>query len=444
MPVSPLPYDAAVVGNYQLIRLLGEGGMGEVWLARHSATGAEVVVKRMRAERAGNPTVRRLFQAELRAMMRFRHPNAVALLDASAENDEQPFLVMEYLHGITLYEVLEAQGRITPEQIAPILGDVCVVLQAAHEQGIVHRDLTPTNLMIVNPGTERETVKVMDFGLARVGGFYIALERLQGDDGGIGGGTPDYVCPEQIRGEAVDGRGDLYSVGVLLYRALAGHLPFEEATEIQAILQAHREQTPPAFADYGVTDVPAAIEQVVQSCLAKLPAQRPPSARALAESFGQALGQPIVDPRAFTAPVPCPAEETRSFPPETLIDRFEAWMPEQIAAMKLRGFVQGVGGVVLESLPGLIHVRLASPQPHGTTSKGFWDWLRPAPLPAAAPSGELIELHLQKRLAGGASQVDVAVVRPNRAEESRAQREAGRERCRTVCRELRAYLMIGR
>ncbi len=418
--------------------------MGCVWLARNRATGSEVVVKRMRSEQAGDPVTRRRFQDELRTMMQFRHPNAVALLDASGADDSQPFLVMEYLHGITLHELLETEGRLPPERLAPIVGDLCVVLQAAHDQGILHRDLTPANVMIVNLGTDYESVKVLDFGLARLGGFYIAMDKLQGADAGIGGGTPDYVCPEQVRGAAVDGRGDLYSLGVLMYRALTGHLPFEQAANVRTILLAHRDERPPAFADCKATDVPAPIEALVQACLAKFPGERPQSARELAERFGAALGQPIVDPEAFadagrSGPSPAPSPE---FPAETLIDRFEAWMPEQIAVMKLRGFIHGVGGTVVDSLPGLIRVHLPGHSAATATATGFWGWLRSAP--SAAPAGEVIELHLRNQTCVGHNLVDVAVVRPDRQVESRPEAEAGREHCRSICRELRAYLMIGR
>lgn len=446
MPAStPRRRDHEVVGNYELIRPLGEGGTARVFLARHVETGAEVVLKRMHAERASDPAFRRIFQSELRALMRFRHPGAVALLDASRDDEPVPFVVMEYVHGLTLHEVLECDGRLSPEQVGGILGPLCVVLTAAHAQGLLHRDLTPANLMIIAAGTPRQTIKVMDFGLARLGGgFYIAMEKLTGDGTGIGAGTPDYICPEQIRGDPVDGRGDVYSVGVMLYRALTGHLPFQGAVTVRDILMAHREHTPPRFANLAVTDVPAAIETLVQRCLAKSPSERPQSARELAELYGEALGKPIIDAEALSA-----AEQTGAAAAETdtevwqgtLLDRFDAWMPEQIAAVKLRGWVQGVGGTVTESLPGLIRIRLPGPTAAATApSKGLWGWLRSG----ATPSEAVIELHIRKQPAAGRSLVDIAVVRPGRNGESKAQLDAAVEHGHNICRELRAYLMIGR
>jgi serine/threonine protein kinase len=449
MAVSPVPRDEQTVGKYSLLRPLGEGGMGKVYLARHRIHGSEAVVKIMHPERARDPVFRRLFQGELRVMMHFRHPYAVNLLGHSHENEEPPYLVLEYVYGLTLAELLEREPRLAPARVGAILGKLCIVLQAAHDQGILHRDLTAGNLMIVEPGTPRESIKVMDFGLARLGsGFYIAMERLQGDGNSIGGGTPDYVCPEQVHGDEVDGRGDLYSVGVLLYRALTGHLPFEAAQGVNAILEAHRDQRPPRFAAFNVFDVPPAIEAVVLRCLAKSPADRPQSARELAEEFGTSLGQSIADSGAFETTLVrryLRAEAEPRFAPGTVIDRFEAWMPEQIAAMKLRGFINGVGGEVVESLPGLIRVSLRNPDsaPPGPAPRGFLSWFRWS-APPPPPPAETIELYLRKKPSNGRSLVDIAVVRPEPDIEPKRRKEAGEALCRKVCRELRAYLMIGR
>jgi serine/threonine-protein kinase len=217
-------------------------------------------------------------------------------------------------------------------------------------------------------------------------------------------------------------------------------LPFEAEQEVCAILLAHRDRPPPCFADFGVTDVPEAVEALVQRCLAKLPAERPPSARVLAEQYGEVLGAPIVDPDAFAPIAHCPVETEPEFTPETLIDQFEGFLPEAVAAMKLRGFVAGVGGEVVDSVPGLIRVRLPG---RGAASrpKGFWSWLQPATPP---PQGDIIELHMRQVAAPGRGVVAISVVRPAGRHEPPLQCEVNRERCRRVCQELRAYLMIGR
>jgi serine/threonine protein kinase len=432
-----------ILGNYELLKPLGEGGMARVYLARHQATDARVVVKLMREDRAGDPAFRRLFQSELRAMMGFRHPLAVALVDASGETDEQPFLVLEYVLGITLEQLLATHGRLSRQRVGSLLGALCIVLAAAHGQGILHRDLSAANLMIVGAGTDDETIKVMDFGLARLGGFYVSLEKLQGAGGGIGGGTPDYVCPEQVRGDEVDARGDIYSVGVLLYQALTGHLPFEAEHDVSAILLAHRDQAPPRFADFGVDDIPPALEEVVQRCLAKYPAERPASARELALQFGKALGRTIARAQDFTdADRPAAHDEPKlSFAPEAIIDRFDAWMPESVAVMKLRGFVQDGDGEVIDSLPGLIRVQLLCSAGAPAAPSGFLSWFRAAP---PTPRHETIELHFRKQPSAGRSLVNILVARVEPPAETSSQRAAGSEHCRKVCNDLRAYLMIGR
>src|SRR5207253_2508584 len=137
------------------------------------------------------------------------------------------------------------------------LGQLCSVLQAAHESGLLHRDLTADNVMIVDAGSPNEKLKVLDFGLARseTSGPYFALGKLSGSGASIGGGTPDYVSPEQVRGDEIDHRSDLYSVGVMLFRMLTGRLPFEHVQGVEAILRAHTDLGPPTFAEVGVTSV---------------------------------------------------------------------------------------------------------------------------------------------------------------------------------------------
>jgi serine/threonine-protein kinase len=422
----------APLGAYEIVRPLGEGGMGQVFLARKRGDSAEVVIKQVHDRLASDPRMRQSLAREVQVLRRFRHKNAVALLDADLEGT-RPYLVMEYVPGVSLEQLLAQRGRFTPLQVGRLLGQLAPVLQAAHDRGILHRDLTPANLMVIDPDGPGETLKVMDFGLALASGFYVSLEKLQGSTASIGGGTPDYVCPEQVRGESVDHRGDLYSVGVSLFQLLTGHLPFEAAGATEEILSAHLHRLPPFFADVGVNDVPPALESLVRRCLGKYPHDRPGSARLLAEEYQQALGTPILAADAFAAAVvPEPEPLRPAFDPHAVLDRFEAWMPEQVALVKLRGFVDGVGGTVVESLPGVIKVELPSSSSTAAAPSGFWSWFR-APTP---PSAIRIELHFEKKMIEGRNLVAVTVVQgagqPRSPETAR------------ICMELRAYLMIGR
>jgi serine/threonine-protein kinase len=411
--------------------------MGCVYLARHRPTGSSVVVKLIHDHLAADPRARQSFALEVRILRRFRHPHAVTLIDASLDDIDRPFLVMEFVPGLSLAELLDQQGRLTPQHVGRLLGQLASVLQAAHDRGMLHRDLTPANMMVSEPGSPRETLKVMDFGLAHSGGFYLSLEQLQGAPGGLGGGTPDYVCPEQLRGMQVDHRGDLYSVGATLYQLLTNHVPFEGAKEVEDILAAHLQKMPPRFAAYGVTNVPPAVEAVVRRCLAKSPQERPCSARALAEEYQAALGQRVLSDDTFVSAseVDLP-EELPPFNPDDVLDRFEAVLPEQIALVKLRGFVDGVGGSVVESLPGLIKVHLPCSAAVPSRS-GLFSLFRPPTPPARIP----IELHLAKKTVGGRGLVEVSVVHTPPPGSNVVENRAI---CARVCTELRAYLMIGR
>jgi serine/threonine-protein kinase len=432
------------LGRYEALRLIGQGGMGKVYLGRQLDQARSVVIKVMHPEIAADARFRKNFAREMRLMKRFQHPNAVALYDASIDDPERPCIVMEFVPGITLAALLKRHGRLPVAQIGRLLGQLCRVLQAAQAASIMHRDLTLVNMMVVSPDTPHETLKVMDFGLARVGaGPFIALEKLTGTGHSIGSGTPDYMCPEQIRREEVDHRGDLYSVGVVLFQLLTGRLPFDAGPSVVEILLAHVEQQPLTFAQAGLTDsVPAGLEDVVQSCLRKYPSERPQSARELAQRLGEALGTRLHDDEEPT-PAVAPLEADRpDIKPHELMDCLDAWMPEQIAVVKLRGFVGDLGGEVLESEPGLIRVRLPGPDKKvAPAPRGLLGWLGLAPTPPPVVTPVIVDLHLNKKLANGQNVLEIVVgMRPER-NFALARTPAWRPWCQGICRDLRAYLI---
>src|SRR4051812_1052637 len=176
---APVPTERVFMGRYRTVRLLGEGGMGKAFLARSIHSGRDVVVKVLHEDFLTQPRARENFEREMLSMGRFQHPNVVALIDSSFTDPQGPCIVMEYIPGITLAALLRKHQRMRPARVGPLLGQLCLALDAAHRAGIVHRDMTPANLMVVNPDLPSEQLKVMDFGLALMANaLYIPKERL--------------------------------------------------------------------------------------------------------------------------------------------------------------------------------------------------------------------------------------------------------------------------
>jgi serine/threonine-protein kinase len=432
------------LSRYETVRLLGEGGMGRVYLARQLDLGRQVVVKVMHDHIAADPKFCERFQRETLLMARFQHPFAVTLYDASLNDPQGPCIVMEYVRGITLDTLLHRNTRLMPVRVGRLLGQLCEVLQAAHTEGIVHRDLKPANLMVVDPDTPYEHIKVMDFGLAKLLG---PIERQPANISAaeFAIGTPGYMCPEQAKGDEMDHRGDLYSVGVILYELLTGRLPFTGNSTMEVLI-AHATEPPPPFAQIGAGDwVPPSVEAVVQACLAKSPGQRPASARDLAERFETALAHeeavqqqalPRQDPRAAApaAAAPRAAAVAVATDPFSVVHEFQAWMPEKIASYKLRGFVHDAGGEVMESVPGRIRVRLGG-RGSAYAAAGLGSWFG-----VGRKSGLIdLEMQLQKADPNRDSLLHIVVVL--RPAETNSASPDWRDRCAQIFCDLRGYLM---
>jgi serine/threonine protein kinase len=419
------------LGRYETLKLLGEGGMGKVYLARQLDLGRQVVVKVMHDHVAAEGKFRDKFQRETFLMARFAHPYAVALYDASITDG--PCIVMEYIRGNTLETLLQKNGRLSPARTGRILGQLCEVLQSAHDQGLIHRDLKPANLMVVDPDSPHEKIKVMDFGLAKLIDE-VAPSDYQQSSAEFAVGTPGYICPEQVRGDEVDHRGDLYSVGVMLYELLTGRLPFIGLSSMDMML-AHATESPPRFADLNLPiEIPETIESVVFACLEKDPEARPRSAHELAEMYQTALA---MEESGMVARKPKPVVETPApqliNDPNTLSFTLEAWMPEAIAIYKLQGFAHDYQGEIVESVPGIIRMKLgpdAIKIPTTTSWLGF-----------SRKSDTInMELHLHQIDPRFANQLLIQVVfRPvvvNRITDSN-----WRNRCTIAFVNLRSYLM---
>jgi serine/threonine-protein kinase len=447
-PSGSTPLGQVFLGKYQVISPLGEGAMGKVYLARRRGDGSKVVVKVMHTDRANQPKFRELFEREMGFMTRFQHPNVVALYDASCEGSQGPCIVMEYVPGSDLEQLLQKHRRFPAVRVGRLLGQLCSALQAAHSVGIIHRDLKPANLMVLDADTDREQLKVMDFGLAKLSAApHLRLEQLRGDDRDVATGTPEYMASEQARGDEVDHRADLYSVGVILYELLTGRLPFDRPS-VADLLSAHIEDPPPPFKAVGAAGaVPPGVESVVLWCLSKYPNERPQSAWELAERFEHALGQKVLQEIAPPVPVRAESAAAVSLKPtdaSATTYELEAWMPERIAVIKVRGFVHDAGGEVVESVPGLIRVSLggsgckyqAGPAP-APAKRG---WFRSAPPPPASRID--MELHMQKRDADSQSLLHIRLVlRPAAGSSIRKSSPDWKDCCDRIFNDLRAYLI---
>ncbi len=264
------------VGKYRIVEPLGEGGMGVVYRARHELLDSPAAIKVLLPQFSRDPVLLERFFKEAKAASSIRHVGITAVFEYGRLADDQAFIIMELLRGEDLKSFLARHGPLVPPVAIEIATQLLSTLAAAHETGVVHRDLKPDNIYLTRdhgaPGGIR--VKVLDFGIAKL--------MSDADTGGTTRtgsilGTPTYMAPEQCKGgEAVDGRADLYAVGCVLFELLTGRPPFD-ARGSGEILAMHIYQTAPRIAEVGPT-VPAELESVVARLLAKRPDDRAPSA----------------------------------------------------------------------------------------------------------------------------------------------------------------------
>lgn len=305
--VDPL-LGTILAGRYRVERLLGSGGMGAVYRAAHVHMRKLVALKVLHREMTYMPEVVARFEREAVAAARIEHPNVAAATDFGRLEDGTFYLVLEYVEGQSLGSLLASTGPLPAERALHITRQIADALGAAHAADIVHRDLKPDNVMLVEREGERDFVKVLDFGIAKV--------RLEGKDSqqltqlGTIFGTPQYMSPEQAAGQVVDARSDLYTLGLILYEMLSGASPFNDDDMIVLLTRQMTAPPPPL-----PSDVPPAVRALVERLLAKAPAQRYGSAAELIAAIDGCLsgslrpgplsgGQPgRVDELGFSATV---------------------------------------------------------------------------------------------------------------------------------------------
>lgn len=283
-------HHARELGSYEMEEVLGIGGMGEVWRARHRLLKREAAIKLIRAEtllaQSGRQAdlLKRRFELEARAIAALTSPHTVSLFDFGVDQDGNFYYAMELLQGLDLEQLVKRFGPQPAPRVVHILRQACESLEEAHCAGIVHRDIKPTNLFLCRLGFEFDFVKLLDFGLARwrlaSGGGRMTMENITT-------GTPAYMAPELALGaDELDGRTDLYGLGCVAYWLLTGGLVFEEPTPT-AMALAHVQKEPPKPSTRTEVRISADLERIILQCLSKKPEERPASARLLRKMLEQ-------------------------------------------------------------------------------------------------------------------------------------------------------------
>jgi eukaryotic-like serine/threonine-protein kinase len=270
---------AKQLGQYVLERKIGAGGMGEVYLARHTMLRRPTAVKLLPPERAGADTVAR-FEREVQETSRLSHPNTVAIYDYGRTREGVFYYAMEYLEGADLERIVETTGRLSPSRVVHVLSQIAGALTEAHSRGLVHRDMKPANVILCARGGVMDTVKVVDFGLVKHVVADSSRDPRQTDVNALIG-TPAYLSPEAIKSpDLIDARSDIYGVGAIGYYLLTGKRLFDNTTSIMEMCAAHlhEEPIPPSSQHPGT---PLDLERIILQCLAKDPDARPKNAAEL-------------------------------------------------------------------------------------------------------------------------------------------------------------------
>jgi serine/threonine-protein kinase len=268
----------AVFGSYRLLKQIGEGGMGRVFVAEHTRLGRRVALKMLRSEFAGNIEAVKRFFAEARAVNRIRHENIIEVSDFVENEQGRSYYIMELLEGVDLRNLQERLGVIPLPRALRIAIQVCRGIAAAHDAGVVHRDLKPDNVFLVSRGDGTDLVKLLDFGVAKLASPTSLDASTFKTNAGIVVGTPLYMSPEQATGKSVDHRTDIYALGVILFEMVTGQRPFH-ADNFGELLVKQMTESPPRPSKLRSLRqaIPRELEQVILACLEVEPADRPAS-----------------------------------------------------------------------------------------------------------------------------------------------------------------------
>jgi tRNA A-37 threonylcarbamoyl transferase component Bud32 len=320
-PATADPLVGLVVGGrFQIEDLIGQGGMGKVYRARHLALERTVVLKMLKPQLLEDPTLVGRFEREAKAASRLNHPNVIQVLDfGRLENDGTLYIVMEYVQGKDLRLVLRDEWPLAEERLCDIMAQVCSALGEAHVNNVIHRDLKPENIMVEARRDQPDHVKVLDFGIAKI---------LDSDVSGLTRhdvvcGTPQYMAPEQATGSALDERSDVYALGVILYQMATGHLPFDGANSMEVLTRHVNESPIPPRQRQPDAPISEPMERLILRALEKDPAKRPQTAEQFREALLAVPAQARAAARAATptrsSAVPGPAADRAPKRPQRVL-----------------------------------------------------------------------------------------------------------------------------
>jgi serine/threonine-protein kinase len=318
--------------KYKVIRELGRGGMGEVFLAEHVALGSRVVVKLLHAELSGKSTLVDRMRLEAQALARLNHPNIVRVTDFDRTPSGRPYFVMEYLPGHSLAEEVDSRGGVLPPvEAIDIVRQALAGLATAHSKGLVHRDIKLDNLFVAettsHDGTPARSIKILDFGVAKIldptadGPAPLMIPTGTG----VVVGTPRFFAPEQARGQKLDHRADIYAMGLVLYSLIAGRGPFDEAQNITEMAKAHVLTPPQPPSRFAPQPIPPDLDAAVLRAIQKRPEDRFQSA----PEFSAELDRIARTPAA--PPAPTQYEAPAIAPAPSASDHTTARLPQQMA-----------------------------------------------------------------------------------------------------------------
>jgi serine/threonine protein kinase len=279
---------SSIGGKYRIYAKLGSGGMGAVYRAQRTIIGDDVAIKILHFNQNESPEAER-FRREAQAAARLKHAHAVSIFDFGISDDGRQYLVMELVEGESLRQLIKRQGRLSPAFAAEIISQVCAALDEAHRHNIVHRDIKPDNIIVDRRGAKPE-VTVLDFGIAKLRGDSATTLTQTGSVLG----TPHYMSPEQCLGEELDGRSDIYSLGIVLYEMLTGLVPFNSPISTAVVVQ-HVNHAPPSLRGLNPA-IPWSVERAVLHALEKRPEARPSTPGAFAAELTAAVANSSAEP----------------------------------------------------------------------------------------------------------------------------------------------------